>query len=77
MIVQNATACPELIDETCGKVIEKNDYQGMKVAISEILDKNISAENCLKRSELFNKEENYQQYIDLYRRTIKEEQYEK
>lgn len=70
VIVSNTTASPELVDKTCGRIVEKNDYEGFKRAIAEIKADPINKEACLKRAELFNKEKNYQLYIDLYEKII-------
>lgn len=70
VIVSNTTASPELVDETCGRVVKKNDYEGFKRAIAEIKASPIEKEVCLKRAELFDKEKNYQLYIDLYEKIV-------
>lgn len=72
VIVSNSTASPELVDSTCGRVVEKGDYNGIKNAINEIKELNISSKACLKRSQLFDKEQNYQKYIDLYNEVYSE-----
>ena len=70
VIVSNTTASPELVDETCGRIVEKNDYDGFKRAIAEIKAAPIDKKACLKRAELFNKETNYRLYIDLYEKIL-------
>ena len=70
VIVSNTTASPELVDETCGRIIEKNDYEGLKCTIEELKRKPLSRVACIKRAELFDKEKNYQLYIDLYEKVL-------
>lgn len=70
VIVSNTTASPELIDETCGRIVDKNDYEGFKRAIADIKAGSIDREACLKQAELFDKEKNYRLYIDLYEKII-------
>lgn len=70
VIVSNATASPELVDKSCGRVVEKGDYEGVKKAIEEIKQEKPLKENCLKRAELFSKTQNYQAYIKLYEEAL-------
>ena len=70
VIVSNATASPELVDKSCGRVVEKGDYEGVKKAIEEIKKEKPLKENCLKRAELFSKTQNYQAYIKLYEEAL-------
>ncbi len=70
VIVSNTTASPELVDKTCGRIVEKNDYEGLKRAITELKEQNLPGEACLRRAELFDKEKNYQLYIDLYEKIL-------
>ena len=76
VIVSNTTASPELVDTTCGRVVEKDDYEGLKRCLVEIKNNPIKEENCLKRAELFDKTKNYQLYIDLYEKILGEKNYE-
>ncbi len=71
VIVLNATASPELVDGTCGIVVEKDDYEGFKKAISQLKANPLMAEDCVKRTDLFDKETNYKQYVELYHNIVK------
>ncbi len=71
VIVLNATASPELVDESCGIVVEKGDYEGFKKAIAQLKDNPLKAEDCVKRTDLFDKQTNYKQYVDLYYNIVK------
>lgn len=71
VIVLNATASPELIDKTCGRATPKGDYETFKSAIDELRNNPLKAEDCVKRTELFDKNTNYRQYVDLYHKVLK------
>lgn len=69
-IVYNATASPELLDASTGRIVEKGNVESILNAISELsaLDRNITLANCRNRAvELFNMEKNYNDYINLYK----------
>lgn len=76
VVVLNATASPELVDETCGKIVPKGDYEGIKKALKEVkkevMSEKISKETCVARAKLFDKEKNYKLYIELYKEILKE-----
>jgi len=69
VITYNTGGSPEVIDINTGAVVEKGDIDGLTNAIKRILKKdlNMVAQNCRKRAETyFNKEERFQDYLDLY-----------
>ena len=68
VIVQNRTACPELVNEKCGIIM--NDENARK-AIDLIRKKEIQQNDCIKQSELFDKWINYSEYIKLYHSILK------
>lgn len=58
---------PEVIDETCGAVVEKDDIDSMEREIVRICnEKPYSAEACRRRAKTFDKDLTFQQYVDLY-----------
>lgn len=58
---------PEVIDETCGAVVEKDDIDSMEREIVRICNKKpYSAEACRRRAETFDKDLTFQKYVDLY-----------
>lgn len=60
--------CPEVVDETCGKVVPKGDAVGLALAVCELsTHKKELREACLRRSALFDSEACYQQYLSLYK----------
>lgn len=69
-IVYNATASPELLDISTGRIVEKGNIESIVNAILELseLNKKITLANCRHRAlELFNMEKNYNDYINLYK----------
>ncbi len=63
----NTGGSPEIIDETCGMVVEKDDIDSMYNEIINICENNgFTKEDCLKKSRMFDKNEKYRNYIELY-----------
>ena len=79
VVALNSSATPELVgtDGTCGILIDKKDVDDFFGAIKTVSDeKNMHNYriNCRKRAEeLFLKEKNINQYIDIYRELLKNE----
>jgi glycosyltransferase involved in cell wall biosynthesis len=67
VIVQNKTACPELVDETCGCVLKDSLGLEIRRAVTELKQNRIETSACLKRTELFDKQNNYRYYVELYK----------
>ena len=61
---------PEIIDETCGRVVAVGDVD----AIAQIILENqpFAVEACVQRAQNFDKQNNYRKYINLYEETLKE-----
>ncbi len=60
---------PEMLDETCGSVVECDDINALEKEIIRICtDKPYSKENCIKKSKGFDKNERFKEYLDLYER---------
>ncbi len=73
-IVYDCTASPELVDEKTGVVVKPGDVLGVWNAIKEISswDLEKTRELCRERAcNLFSKDKNYKQYIDLYKEILK------
>ena len=70
VIVYNETACPELVDEHTGVVVPVGNIQKMADAIVSLCNLKYYttiSEACRKRAELmFNKQDRFQEYINLY-----------
>lgn len=59
---------PEMLNETCGSVVEYDDIDAMEAEIIRICrDMPYSEEACLKRAAVFDKNDKFQEYIDLYK----------
>lgn len=74
-IVYDQTASPELIDELTGRVVVAGDIKAVKASIYDLLevDKEIMTKNCRERVfRLFNKDDRYKEYIDLYSEKIQQ-----
>lgn len=57
----------EIIDNSCGIKVKKNDTEALINAILSIKqDKPFSGENCRKRAERFNMKDKFQEYANLY-----------
>lgn len=60
---------PEMLDETCGSVVECDDIDELEKEIIRICtEKPYSKENCIRKSKEFDKNEKYKEYIKLYER---------
>ncbi len=73
-IVFNNTACPEIVDEYTGFVVEKGDYSAILDAIETIKrnGKEFYSRACRGRIlNHFNKENKHKEYLDLYESLLK------
>lgn len=67
VVTFNTGGSPEIIDETCGTTVAKNDIDGICNEIIKICEtKPYSEDDCLKRAESFDKNEKFREYIRLY-----------
>lgn len=58
---------PESIDDTCGIVVEKNDIDSLEDSIIKVCENTpFTLEDCRKRAELFDKNEKFEEYIELF-----------
>ena len=65
----NTGGSPEIIDKTCGMVVEKDDIDSMYNEIINICENNVfTKEMCLRKSRMFDKNEKYRNYIELYKK---------
>ena len=67
VVTYNTGGSPESLDETCGSVIEKNDFEALKKEVIRICEeKPYSVESCLERAKSFAWEDKFAAYCDLY-----------
>jgi glycosyltransferase involved in cell wall biosynthesis len=65
VITYRAGGSPESLDETCGRVIEKDDLEGVISAVKTLGKKteDIKA-SCLKRAALYDRKERFGEYFE-------------
>lgn len=67
VITFNTGGSPEIVDETCGIVVEKNDVDAMEQAIIKVCtEKPFTAEDCVNHAKSYEKYDKYGEYVDLY-----------
>lgn len=60
---------PEVIDETCGAVVDKEDVDAMQREIERICtEKPYTQGACIARAQNFDKKDKFDEYVDLYER---------
>ena len=70
VITFNTGGSPEIIDETCGAVVDCN-ADAMAKAIRRVCeDKPFSRQSCTEKSSGFDKAKRFEEYINLYERTV-------
>lgn len=65
VVVFNKTAIPEVVDDTCGIILKNSEIEEIKEAIYKCLDSRYSFENCRAQAEKFEKNKQYQKYIQV------------
>lgn len=67
VITFNTGGSPEIIDNSCGSVVEKDDLESLRKEIKRITEDALYKRTaCRKRSEQFDKNEKFKEYIKLY-----------
>ena len=66
VVVQNATAVPEVVGEGCGVVVEKQDIDGVVKAILELQKTEDVTMRCIARASEFEKQKQYDIYYEVY-----------
>lgn len=73
VITYNTGGSPEIIDEKTGIVVEQGNLEALTNAITSLREKPLDSKECRKRAEtLFNKEERFKDYINLYEQLLKQ-----
>ena len=57
---------PESLDESCGRIVQKGDAEGLLRAVLQEKEAPKSREACLKRAEQYEKYGRFQEYAELY-----------
>lgn len=58
---------PEMIDETCGVVVERDDIDTLQKEIVRVcMEKPFSQEQCIKKAQEFDANQRFKEYIELY-----------
>ena len=72
VVTFNTGGSPEMLDETCGAAVARNDIDAMYNEIIRICEaKPYSMEACLKKARRFDMNERFKEYYDLYSCQIK------
>ena len=67
MLTFSTGGIPEILDYTCGCVVEKDNTDEMEKAIIRIMnEKPYTVQACLNRARKFEKKQKVTQYTDLY-----------
>ena len=72
VVTFNTGGSPEVIDNNCGIVVEKNDVDGLEKSIKRICEnKPFSQESCIVRANKFDKEKKFEEYLVEYEQFLK------
>lgn len=67
VVTFNTGGSPEIIDETCGTAVPKDDINAMCNEIIRVCETQpYSKDDCLKRAESFDKNKKFREYVRLY-----------
>lgn len=68
VITFNSGGSPECINEQTGIIVEKGNMKVLVMAIESIKkNKNIMSDNCVQRARLFDKNDKFKEYVQLYK----------
>lgn len=67
VITFNTGGSPEILNDECGIVVNKEDIVGIESAILEMLKNPISQEKCLEHAKSFDQQERIKEYIELFK----------
>ncbi len=70
VIVYNATALPEVVDNTCGFVVDKHDLNAVKEILIQKKYLALGKEDCLNAAKKYEKDKQYKEYIALYKEIL-------
>lgn len=68
VITFNVGGSPEIIDETCGAVVDCNDIDALEKEIVRVCTtKPYSPDACVKKAQKYNEKERFEEYLKLYK----------
>lgn len=62
----------ESVDEECGMIVPKGDIVKLKSAIEHVCNNSSYTEKCLKKSKQYNKDDRFEEYMNLYKKVYEE-----
>lgn len=71
--VYDATAVPEVVDETCGRVVPAGDVEALYRASMDCMAR-VDRQACIQRARQYEKHTQYLKYIDLYQSLVHEDE---
>lgn len=72
VVTFNSGGAPEIIDESCGYVIEDNSVEQLIKAIMNIRDKSpFTKTACIERAKKYNQKDTFNKYIELYAKILR------
>lgn len=72
IITFNTGGSVESVDESCGIIVEKGNIEGLVESINKVKSDKFDKGNCVKKAEMFDKNERFNEYINLYKRVGEE-----
>lgn len=66
IITFNTGGSSECLDDTCGIIVEKGNIEGIINIIKMLKVKNFSAEKCVSKAKLYDKNERFKDYVSKY-----------
>ena len=68
VVTYNTGGSPEIIDETCGTVVEYDNIDEFEKEIRRVcVEKPYLKESCVKRAKKFNMNDKFREYVELYK----------
>lgn len=68
VVTFNSGGSPDCIDESCGLVVERDDFEGLKHAVMQACQCPFDSIACRRKASLYDKTILYDRYIDLYKK---------
>lgn len=71
VITFNTGGSVECIDKSCGIIVEKGNLKELMNSIRRIKNMKIDKNKCIQRAKMFNKDDKFMEYIELYKEKLK------